>query len=177
MNMGTLSKLFVPLFFFLFCLGQPAVAEEVSNEFFKVTGETRCPVCGMFVGKYQQWLAQVRLTDGTSAAFDGVKDMAAYTFTPQNFGATKGVEVKNILVKDYYTLAWTDGRKAFYVLGSDVLGPMGHELVPFAARDGAENFYKDHHGTKILTFAEITPELIESLRKGHKMKAHSAAGQ
>ncbi|MBU1568379.1 MAG: nitrous oxide reductase accessory protein NosL [Proteobacteria bacterium] len=153
-----------------------AAAEDIAAEFFAVTDSTRCPVCGMFVGKYPKWLTQVRMSDGTTAAFDGVKDMAAYFFSPEDFGAAKGAVVKDIAVKDYYSLAWTDGRKAIYVLGSDIAGPMGHELIPFLSRDGAENFQKDHGGSKVLGFTEITPELIESLRKGHKMKGHSMPG-
>ena len=54
--------------------------------------------------------------------------------------------------------------------GSDVYGPMGHELIPFSSRAAAENFLKDHHGKQVISFSEITSELIESLRKGHKMK-------
>jgi copper chaperone NosL len=171
-----MKMLFLILFLVMVCLGQQAVAEDIATEFFPVTGETRCPVCGMFVGKYQPWLAQVRMSDGKVAAFDGVKDMAAYSFSPEDFGAAKGAVVKDIAVKDYYSQGWTDGRKAFYALGSDILGPMGHELIPFSSRDAAENFLKDHRGKQILGFAEITPELIESLRKGHKMKGHGMTG-
>ena len=136
----------------------------------------KCPVCGMFVGKYTEWVAQVRLSDGSAAAFDGIKDMMAYYFAPESFGAAKGAVVRDITVKDYYYQTWSDGRKALYVLGSDVHGPMGHELVPFSSRDGAENFFEDHRGEKLLGFGEITPELVESLRKGHKMKGHAMPG-
>ena len=168
-----MKKLILTLCLVFFSLNQQATAEDISSPFFSVTGETRCPVCGMFVGKYQQWLTQIRMSDGATAAFDGVKDMAAYYFSPQDFGATKGALVKDIAVLDYYTQTWTNGRLAFYVLGSDVLGPMGHELIPFSSREGAVNFQKDHGGSKILAFTEITAELIETLRKGHKMKGHT----
>lgn len=163
------------LLIFLLALGLAPVAfaEENSYKFAPITKETRCPVCGMFVGKYPQWITQVRLSDGSSEAFDGVKDMAAYIFAPEKFGAAKGATVTDIRVKDYYSQKWIDGRQAFYVLGSKVHGPMGHELIPFGGRDAGENFLKDHGGTRILQFTEITEELIESLRKGHKMKGHS----
>ena len=171
-----MKKLLVLILFLFLGQSRHAGAEEVATEFFKITGATRCPVCGMFVEKHQQWLTQVRMSDDTMVAFDGVKDMAAYALVPQDFGAAKGTLVKDVAVKDYYTLAWTDGRRAFYVLGGDVLGPMGHELIPFASLHGAENFFKDHHGTRILSYAEIDPALIESLRKGHKMKGQGTAG-
>ena len=51
---------------------------------------------------------------------------------------------------DYYALEPIDGRTAFYVVGSDVFGPMGKELIPFAQRAQAEEFLKDHKGRAIL---------------------------
>ncbi len=141
----------------------PKAGEHVKNE-------SRCPVCGMFVAKYPQWLTQVNMSDGSVEVFDGVKDMMAYYFAPQQFGAAAGSAVDEIMVKDYYSQKWTDGKKAIFVLGSDVYGPMGHELIPFDSQAGADSFFKDHHGKKIYPFAEITPDVIESLRKGHKMK-------
>lgn len=101
-----MQQLFPILLLAIVCLGRQATAEDLSKEFFSVTGETRCPVCGMFVGKYPTWLAQVRLSDGKLAAFDGVKDLVAYTFAPENFGASKGVMVKDVGVKDSYSMAW-----------------------------------------------------------------------
>ncbi len=172
-----MNTLFTIVFLVVFGLGRQAVGGEISAPFFSVGGDTRCPVCGMFVGKYPQWLSQARLSDGTVAAFDGVKDLAAYAFSPPEFGAAAGAVVTDIAVRDYYSQAWTDGRQALFVVGSDILGPMGHELIPFSSRAGAENFLKDHHGKEILGFAEISPQLIESLRKGHKMKGHGMAGK
>ena len=72
-------------------------------------------------------------------------------------------------MKDYYTLNWVDGKSALYVIGSNVFGPMGKELVPFAAQETAGGFLKDHHGKQVLTFTEITPEIVQSLFSGgHK---------
>ncbi|MEW6218387.1 MAG: nitrous oxide reductase accessory protein NosL [Thermodesulfobacteriota bacterium] len=135
---------------------EPALAPE----------RARCPVCGMFVAKYPVWQAQVRHRDGSVAYFDGVKDMAVYLGEPGRYGDKTGGQPLEIWVKDYYTLAWVDGRLAWYVLGSDTLGPMGHELIPFGTRAAAESFRADHKGKRVLGFAEITPELVESLRAG-----------
>jgi copper chaperone NosL len=134
-----------------------------------ITEKSRCPVCGMFVAKYSQWVTQINMSDGRTEFFDGVKDMMAYYFAPQQFGAPQGITVGQIYVRDYYSLEWIDGQKAMFVTGSDVYGPMGHELIPFTGQAGAENFFKDHHGSAMYSFSEITSELIESLRKGHKM--------
>lgn len=135
-----------------------------------VAKDTRCAVCGMFVAKYPNWLATLTMSDGETKHFDGVKDMMVFYFAPQKYGAKAGATIKEIQVNDYYTLSPVDARQAWYVVGSDVTGPMGHEFIPFATKDAAESFSKDHHGKKIQTFTEITAEQVESMRSGQRMQ-------
>lgn len=135
-----------------------------------VEESVRCEVCGMFVAKYENWIVQVHLADGSTMFFDGVKDMLVYYFKPQQYGGKSQEDIKEIWVKDYYSLKWLDGRKALFVIGSDVYGPMGKEFIPLSSREAAENFLKDHKGEKILVFDEITEELVQSMRFGSKMR-------
>ncbi len=130
----------------------------------------RCPVCGMFVAKYPMWFAMLIGENDQIFYFDGVKDMMAYYFKPEEFGTVKGQKISKVVVKDYYSQKMIDGKAAWFVIGSDVLGPMGHELIPFNSEIAAQNFLKDHNGTEILLFADITAERIFSMRQGHMMK-------
>lgn len=124
----------------------------------------KCPVCGMFVAKYPDWVCSMTFRDSTSVYFDGPKDLLTYYLNPGRYGpAGKQTDIAEIHVKDYYSLAIIDGRQAFYVIGSNVLGPMGKELVPFARKDDAEGFMRDHRGVKILRFAEITQSVLKGL--------------
>jgi nitrous oxide reductase accessory protein NosL len=66
-------------------------------------------------------------------------------------------------VTDYYRLALTDGHNACYVVGSDIFGPMGKELIPFDKEPDALEFMKDHKGKSILRFGEITHDLVKGL--------------
>jgi nitrous oxide reductase accessory protein NosL len=68
-----------------------------------------------------------------------------------------------VWVTDYYSLKLIDGSAAFYIRGSDVLGPMGAELIPFAKEEEAKEFMKDHKGEALLRFRDITPEVIGNL--------------
>ena len=79
-------------------------------------------------------------------------------------------ELTKIMVKDYYTLNWIDGTNAFYVIGSDILGPMGNELIPFDSREAATEFKKDHTGKNILEFKEIDLQLIKFLAQNMEMQ-------
>lgn len=135
-----------------------------------VAPNERCSVCGMFVAKYDNWVVQVRMADDTVKFFDGVKDMLVFYFNPHQFGDAVQEDIREIWVKDYYSLRWQDGRDALYVVGSDVYGPMGKEFIPLVSREAAENFKKDHGGEKILTLSEITEELVDSMRSGSRMR-------
>lgn len=157
-----LCSLALLLFFFVASPVQSSANSPDANE--------RCPVCGMFVGKYPQWLATLTTANNNVFYFDGVKDMMAYFFSPEAFGAPAGLTISTVKVKDYYSQKWIDGKTAWYVVGSDVLGPMGHELIPFNSEAAAQNFLKDHKGSEILLFTAITSDRIASMRKGHRMK-------
>ena len=130
----------------------------------KPTARDKCPVCGMFVAKYPDWLAAVRLRDGSHVFFDGAKDMSKYVHDPKKYDASRRPkDIEAVLVMDYYALTWIDARKAWYVLGSDVYGPMGRELIPLEKEDDAREFMKDHKGMRIIRFSEATPEVIKTL--------------
>jgi len=105
-----------------------------------VSDQVRCKVCGMFVAKYPNWFAKIHYADPTQVNFfDGVKDMMVFYFNPQLYGGSSQEVIKNIFVKDYYSLNWLSAKDAFYVVGRDVFGPMGHELIPFEVRKAAES--------------------------------------
>jgi nitrous oxide reductase accessory protein NosL len=131
---------------------------------FTPTAKDKCPVCGMFVAKYPDFAAQIIFKDGSYVVFDGVKDMFKYYFNLTKYDPSKKVaDIDSIHVTDYYDLKWIDGYKAFYVEGSDVYGPMGREIIPFEKKAGAEQFMTDHLGKSLLTFEEITYDLIKKL--------------
>ncbi len=130
----------------------------------KPSPKDKCPVCGMFVLKYPDFAAQVIFKDGFYAAFDGTKDMFKYVLNLKKYapGRTAG-EIAAIHVTDYYSLEFIDGSAAWYVGGSDILGPMGKELIPFAKEAEARGFMKDHMGQSLLRFKDIGPDLIQGL--------------
>jgi nitrous oxide reductase accessory protein NosL len=118
----------------------------------------------MFVARYPDWVAGVRFADGSYAVFDGAKDLLRFWLEPERHakGRTRK-DIVRLLVTDYYTVQQVDARTAWFVLGSDVLGPMGHELVPFATEGGAREFARDHHGKRVLRFDDLTLALLEGL--------------
>lgn len=138
-------------------------AEDLSHvkEKMELPKEVKCPVCGMFVAKYPKWAALIDVAS-QKYYFDGVKDMMKFYIFDVDFPYDRATIV-NIEVTDFYTLKAIDAKKAFYVIGSDVYGPMGNELIPFLTKDAAQNFMTDHRGEKIILFDDITPKLVMGL--------------
>jgi nitrous oxide reductase accessory protein NosL len=130
----------------------------------KPSPKDKCPVCGMFVAKYPDWLTRVLFKDGSRAYFDGAKDMFKYLLNlPKYNPAKKPGDIAGITVTDYYDMAPIDGRDAFYVTGSDVYGPMGRELIPFKKEADAAVFMKDHKGRALFKFRDVTAGVLEGL--------------
>ena len=120
-----------------------------------------CPVCGMFVAKYPEWVATVVYKNAHAHHFDGAKDMFKYLLDmPKWASGHQAKDIQAIGVTEYYGLTLVNARDAFYVIGSDVLGPMGHELIPLETREDAEVFLRDHKGLRIMRFQDITTELL-----------------
>ena len=87
----------------------------------KPTPKDKCPVCGMFVARYPDFLAEIIFKDGSYALFDGVKDMFKYYFYLAKYNPSrKPSDIDTIFVTHYYTLDLIDRQKVCYVTGSDV---------------------------------------------------------
>ena len=124
----------------------------------------KCPVCGMFVAKYPDWICQILFKDGTNVFFDGAKDMFRYSLNLQKYNPSKKIsDIDAIYVTNYYSLNLIDGYRAFYVIGSDVYGPMGRELIPLEKEKDAREFMKDHKGKTMLRFKDVTLEQVKRM--------------
>lgn len=120
-----------------------------------------CPVCGMFVVKYPEWIATVVYTDGHAHHFDGAKDLFKYLLHHDRYEKQrKSGDIDAIRVCSYYSMEQIPAREAWYVIGSDVFGPMGRELIPHESEGDAKEFLRDHRGEKIVRFGEVDDQLI-----------------
>ena len=142
----------------------PSTLGAADNGMPKPTAKDKCPVCGMFVAKYPDWLAAIRFRDGSHVFFDGAKDLFKYVWDMKRYDpASRPEDIETVAVMDYYRLTWIDARKAWFVLGSDVYGPMGRELIPLERETDAQGFMADHKGVRIIRYSEATREVIKSL--------------
>ncbi|MCC2112730.1 MAG: nitrous oxide reductase accessory protein NosL [Hyphomicrobiales bacterium] len=126
-----------------------------------------CPVCGMFVAKYPDWIATVLFADGKVDHFDGAKDFFKYFAEIGKYAPGRSIaDITGMGVTDYYSVTRIDARAALYAIGSDVLGPMGHELVPLRTEADAAEFMTDHAGKRLLRFDDVAMPLLIGLDEG-----------
>ena len=107
---------------------------------------------------------RIEFKDTTAAIFDGAKCLFKYYLDIKKYDPTKNKEdITEISVMDYYSKTSIGALQAFFVIWSDVYGPMGHEPIPFEKETDAKKFMKEHKGKKILRFKDVNPNLIKSL--------------
>ena len=124
----------------------------------------RCPVCGMYVTKYPDWTAEIIFKDGAAVFFDGAKDLFKYYFKLNTYAPDRTDEdIAAVYVTEFYNLELIDARSSFFVIGSDVYGPMGRELIPFKTEADARQFKIDHKGQRILRFDQVNQREINQL--------------
>ncbi len=121
----------------------------------QITKEEKCPVCGMFVYKYPRWAAQIFYGD-KHYSFDGMKDLFKYYFDNRD-------GISKILARDYYSQKTINALEAYYVIGSDIYGPMGNELIAFKNESEAKTFNMDHRGTEVISFDDVTKDQVYKL--------------
>lgn len=114
----------------------------------------RCAQCGMFVDIAPTWTTGATTASGDRIRFDTPRCLVAWAATPA------GRSASGLWVTDYYRQQRIPAREARYVIGSDVIGPMGPDFVPLADDTMAARFRQDHHGTRTLDFADLDPSRL-----------------
>ena len=147
------------IIFFLVAVSFAAAPEDSTP-----SPKAKCPVCGMFVAMFADWNARIEFKDATYAIFDAAKCMFKYYLNIKKYNPSKNRDDVNVVsVKDYYSKTSVEALQAFFVIWSDVYGPMGHEPIPFEKEADAKKFLKEHQGKRILRFKDITEKVILSL--------------
>jgi copper chaperone NosL len=90
--------------------------------------------------------------------------MAKYYFNLAKYNPSKTLsDIDSIYVTDYYSLEFINGLTAFYIVDSNVFGPMGRELIPFEKEEDAKEFMVDHAGKTLVRWNAITQDMVKGL--------------
>lgn len=131
-----------------------------------IPADARCPVCGMYPARFSRWAAQSIFKDGAAHYFDSPLDLFVFLqdmdrhdrrYTPDDVAIN--------FVTDLESGQLIEAEDAFFVHGSSAVGPMRDADLPaFASREAADSFIRSRNG-RVLTFMQITPELIQSINR------------
>lgn len=125
-------------------------------------------LCGMYVADQPGPRAEAYIAGAAQPlSFGSTRDLFAL--------ATSGEmshRMQTMYVQDTARIDWQhpsngagtfiDARKAYYVAWQPLVGAMGPTLASFAERERAEEFIR-REGGELLTFDEITPDLVSTL--------------
>ncbi|MGO9571302.1 MAG: nitrous oxide reductase accessory protein NosL [Desulfomonilaceae bacterium] len=140
----------------------------------------KCPVCGMVIGGKEgqgvtvtykdgrvvgfHGVAAAVFKDGHVVGFEGARCLFIYNSVPEKYNVSVA-DIAHQYVTDFVSKKMIDLPQAFLVLGSNVKGPMGYDLIPFANRDEAAKFASENDGKWIVQLHEVTRAAQEEAGK------------
>ncbi|MBI3283572.1 MAG: nitrous oxide reductase accessory protein NosL [Burkholderiales bacterium] len=129
-----------------------------------VPKDARCPVCGMYPARAEEWAAQTIFQNGDTQFFDSPLTLFLYLQDVGRYSRGRQAgEIAASYVRDADSGRWLNAQTALYVHGSDAVGPMRAGNLPaFSDTASAKNFAARRGGT-VLTAAQIGPQLLQEL--------------
>lgn len=150
------------LFFFLLCLQSCTPSTNTdSNTKEKVKPSQSCQNCGMDWAKYPKSAAFLQTQEDKVINF--CSNRCLFTVV---LNSKPPLKIKNAKVVDYFTQQKIAAQTAFYVIGSDQMGSMGHDFIAHKSKDAAQDFQSEHQGKRILSFQEVDLDLVQKVSAG-----------
>lgn len=141
-----------------------------------ITDGDACHVCGMTIVNFPGPKGQAFMQGNPEALkFCSTMDLFAFLKQPEN-----ETQLSHAYVHDIGKTPWeapaddayVRAVDAWYVVGHDQPGAMGHTLASFAEQDQAEGF-RDKHGGEVIGFEDIDLELLGKLGRGEMGEDHA----
>jgi nitrous oxide reductase accessory protein NosL len=150
------------VFFYLviFCLSLQACTQNTDSKT-DAKSTASCQNCGMDWAKYPKSAASLETQAGKQLNFCSNRCMFTVVLSTK-----PSFKIKKSQVVDYFTQQKIDAQTAFYVIGSDQMGSMGHDFIAHKSKQAAQDFEAEHQGKKIVSFQEVTLELVQQVSTG-----------
>ncbi len=136
----------------------------------KIPADARCPVCGMYPARTSEWAAQVIFKNGDTHFFDSPLTLFIYLLDPSKYSRGRNAsEIAVSYVTDTSQGQWIKTSEAFFVSGSEVMGPMRAGNFPaFSLIEDAQDFAKKRGGT-VMKADQIKSQSLQNL---HRSRQH-----
>ena len=136
---------------FLLAAGAAVFAVTCKNK----TAEARCKHCGMKIDPASAWRVELVAADGAVTSFDTPR----CALTSWRSGKSQATTLR---AQEYYERTWRNAEELRFVVGGDVLGPMGPDLVPVDP-SRATKFIQDHGADRALRLDEINTDVLAAI--------------
>lgn len=121
--------------------------------------EDRCARCGMVIAPKSPWETVLSLPDGTTKRFDTPR--CGLRALHEAAAANAASSAPTLRVHEFYDGTERAASDVVFVIGSDVVGPMGPAIVPVDPSRAAK-FTADHAGKQTLPLDAVTDAVLQS---------------
>jgi len=131
-----------------------------------------CPVCGMFADTDLKWQAEIQFKDGTNVLFESPKHAFEYYLKLPQYtkNSRKKNDIKAFLVHDYLSGKRVEARDSHFLVGSQIMGPMGPDILPVPHKKIPE--FQKKYGGEHLHFSDITLKILKGIEEISSEKMH-----
>jgi copper chaperone NosL len=129
----------------------------------RISAGDRCPVCGMFPAKRPKTAAAMQLRNGDTFYFCGNGCLLRAWHQSDTYLGIPLSQIQQMYVQAYFSGVVIDASKAWWVAGSDVIGPMGPALVALQSKKDVEAFRQRHGGRLVFQLAQMDDQLWRQL--------------
>jgi nitrous oxide reductase accessory protein NosL len=129
----------------------------------QISDPDRCPLCGMFPAKRQKSAAAMALADGRTFYFCGNGCLLRAWHDPATHLNASSESIRRMVVRDFFSGGPLDAQQAWWVAGSDVVGPMGPALVALSSEADVTQFKARHGGTTVFQLTRMDDALWQKL--------------
>lgn len=126
---------------------------------FTIESHKECPLCGMIPARYPRFHCQVILESGDYIAFDSAAGLITFLLFPDKTGMEPG-KVDSVYFKDYLSETWIHSDKTFFVIGSEIMGPMGIEFLAVDSYEKAMELKKQEKGVWIIHYKKVDRQFM-----------------
>lgn len=129
----------------------------------QISDPDRCPLCGMFPAKRQKTAAAMVLADQRTFYFCGNGCLLRAWHDPVAHLNASAESIQRMVTRNFFTGEPLDAYKAWWVAGSDVVGPMGPAIVALGAQADVEQFKARHGGQIVFQLSQMDAALWQKL--------------
>lgn len=137
----------------------PASRPLTSEDSLNLSDSDRCPVCAMFPARQPQAAAAMTLKSGETYYFCSNGCLLRAWLRPTVYLGKMKATIDRLVVLDYFSGKPIDARRATWVAGSDVVGPMGPAIVTLGDAGQLAAFKKRHGGQTIFHLHQLDDAL------------------